>query len=60
MGKLLQIYKLLECNNFQDIFEIHKRLFIIALSICTTVPLTHSVAVYKHIKHLSYNQHLSY
>ena len=28
-------------QNFQDIFEIHKRTFISAFSICMTVPLKH-------------------
>ena len=28
-------------QNFQDIFEIHKRTFISAFSICMTIPLKH-------------------
>ena len=38
-GKLRQNYKVLQCKNFQDTFETHKRSFISAHLIYRTVPL---------------------
>ena len=43
MDKLLQIYKWLEREIFQDTFKTRKRLFISAFSIYMTVPLRSSL-----------------